>query len=136
MKEYSRTERVGDQIQKELAQLIQKEVRDPRLSYTTITAVTTSKDMKYAKIFVTFMGKDDPEEIKEAIAALDKAKGFFRSHLGKVMSLRYVPELSFKYDESIVRGAELSNLIDQAISADKANHVDDESEDSEDTSAE
>ncbi len=125
MNEYSRTDRVGDQIQKELALLIQREVRDPRLSATTITAVKTSKDMRYAKIFVTFMGVDDPEAIKKDLAALNKAKGFFRSNLGKAMSLRFVPELNFSYDESITRGASLSRLIDQAISSDKENHQDD-----------
>ncbi|PIP80957.1 MAG: ribosome-binding factor A [Gammaproteobacteria bacterium CG22_combo_CG10-13_8_21_14_all_40_8] len=128
MKEYSRTDRVGDQIQKELAQIIQREVRDPRLASTTITAVQTSKDMRYAKIYVTFMGVDDAVIIKEDITALNKAKGFFRTHLGKAMSLRLVPELSFIYDESIVRGDVLSRLIDKAISSDKENHTDDPEE--------
>ena len=128
MKEYSRTDRVGDQIQKELAQIIQREVRDPRLASTTITAVQTSKDMRYAKIYVTFMGVDDAVIIKEDITALNKAKGFFRTHLGKAMSLRLVPELSFIYDESIVRGDVLSRLIDIAISSDKENHTDDPEE--------
>ena len=128
MKEYSRTDRVGDQIQKELAQIIQREVRDPRLASTTITAVQTSKDMRYAKIYVTFMGVEDAVIIKEDITALNKAKGFFRTHLGKAMSLRLVPELSFIYDETIVRGDVLSRLIDKAISSDKENHTDDPEE--------
>ncbi len=115
MNDFSRTDRVGDQILKELAVCLQREVRDPRMNMVTVTAVKLTRDLKYARVYVTMMGKETTEEIDASIKALTKAKGFFRSYLGKVMKLRQVPELTFIYDESIIRGANLSALIDKAI---------------------
>jgi len=115
MNDFSRTDRVGDQILKELAVCLQREVRDPRMNMVTVTAVKLTRDLKYGRVFVTFMGKESAEDIKSSINALTKAKGFFRSYLGKVMKLRQVPELTFIYDESVIRGANLSALIDKAI---------------------
>lgn len=128
MNDFSRTDRVGDQILKELALCLQREVRDPRLSITTVTAVKLSRDLKYARVFVTFMGKEQQKDIEQLLKALDKAKGFLRSYLGKSMRMRIVPELTFVYDESILRGAKLTELINQAVASDHANHTDDDSE--------
>jgi len=126
--DYSRTDRVGDQILKELAQCLQREVRDPRLAVTTVTAVKLSRDLKYARVYVTFMGIEDQKDIDNHIKALDKAKGFLRTYLGKSMRMRIVPELTFEYDESIIRGAKLTDLINKAVSKDKANHSDEEAD--------
>lgn len=128
MSDYSRTDRVGDQILRELAQCLQREVRDPRLAAVTVTAVKLSRDLKYARIYVTFMGKESAEDIKEGLKALDKAKGFLRTYIGKEMRLRIVPELSFVYDESIIRGAQLTELIDKAVKSDRAQRLDENSE--------
>jgi len=115
MNDFSRNDRVGDQILKELAVCLQREVRDPRMNMVTVTAVKLTRDLKYARVFVTIMGKEEKNDIKASIDALTRAKGFFRSYLGKVMKLRQVPELTFVYDESIIRGANLSALIDKAV---------------------
>ncbi|HFB66494.1 MAG TPA: 30S ribosome-binding factor RbfA [Aeromonadales bacterium] len=129
MSDYSRTDRVGDQILRELAQCLQREVRDPRLTAVTVTAVKLSRDLKYARIYVTFMGKESAEDIKEGLQALDKAKGFLRTYIGREMRLRIVPELSFVYDESIIRGAQLTELIDKAVKSDRAQRSEEDSED-------
>lgn len=130
MNDYSRTDRVGDQILRELAQCLQREVRDPRLAAVTVTAVKMSRDLKYARIYVTFMGKESAEDIKEGLKALDRAKGFLRTYIGKEMRLRIVPELSFVYDESIIRGAQLTELIDKAVKSDRAQGIERGSEES------
>ena len=117
--EYSRTQRVGDQIQRELASLIQREVKDPRVGMATVSAVEVSRDLSHAKVFVTiFNGGEDKEEIRESIKALNNASGFLRSQLGQRMKLRIVPTLRFHYDDSLSRGNYLSNLIDQARASD------------------
>jgi ribosome-binding factor A len=117
--EYSRTQRVADQIQRELAGLIQREVKDPRVGMATVSAVEVSRDLSHAKVFVTiFNGGEDKEEIRESVKALNNASGFLRSQLGQRMKLRIVPTLRFHYDDSLSRGNYLSNLIDQARASD------------------
>ncbi len=80
-KEYSRTQRIGDQMQRELAQLIRREVKDPRVGLVTITAVEVSRDVGHAKIFITVMGQDNSEEIAQSIKVLNAAAGFLRMQL-------------------------------------------------------
>ncbi len=133
MNDFSRTDRVGDQILKELAVCLQREVRDPRMNMVTVTAVKLTRDLKYARVFVTFMGKETAADIKASLKALTKAKGFFRSYLGKVMKLRQVPELTFVYDESIIRGANLSALIDKAVKTENPENSEQNPEDSSET---
>ena len=117
--EYSRTQRVADQIQRELAALIQREVKDPRVGMATVSAVEVSRDLSHAKVFVTILnGAEDTQEITESVKALNNASGFLRSQLGQRMKLRIVPTLRFHYDDSLSRGNYLSNLIDQARASD------------------
>lgn len=119
-KEFSRTQRIGDQMQRELALLIQREIKDPRLGLITITAVDVSRDLSHAKIFITIMGQyDDQEAIKGNLRILNDAAGFLRMQLGKSMKLRTVPQLHFNYDASIRRGVELSSLIERAVAEDR-----------------
>ena len=120
-KQYSRTQRIGDQIQRELATLIPQEVRDPRLGFITITGVDVSRDVGHAKVFITVMGENSPEVIKENLDVLKDTAGYLRMLLGKAMKLRSVPSLHFHYDQSITRGAYLSALIEQAVSEDQRN---------------
>ncbi|MNF75763.1 Ribosome-binding factor A [compost metagenome] len=117
-KEYSRTQRIGDQMQRELAQLIRREVKDPRVGLVTITAVDVSRDVGHAKVFITVMGQETAEDIKQSIKVLNSAAGFLRMQLGKEMKLRSVPQLHFHYDESVTRGAHLSALIERAVAED------------------
>lgn len=118
-KEYSRTQRIGDQMQRELAQMIPREVRDPRLGLVTITAVEVSRDVGHAKIFVTLMGDFDDEKLKTNLEILNDSAGYLRMLLGKSMKLRSVPNLHFHYDASVRRGAELSLLIERAVAEDR-----------------
>jgi len=121
-REFGRAQRVAEQIQRELAMLIQRELKDPRVGMVTLSAVEVSRDLAYATIFVTFLGKDDEEAIQSSMDALQHASGFLRSQLGKIMRMRLTPHLTFKYDESLVKGRELSSLIDKARARDDESH--------------
>ncbi|MEO4046164.1 30S ribosome-binding factor RbfA [Pseudomonas sp. CAU 1711] len=123
-KEYSRTQRIGDQMQRELAQMIPREVRDPRLGFVTITAVDVSRDLGHAKVFITLMGENDTEKVGLNLEILNEAAGYLRMLLGKSMKLRSVPQLHFHFDQSISRGAHLSALIERAVAED-SKHRDD-----------
>ena len=123
-KEYSRTQRIGDQMQRELAQMIPREVRDPRLGFVTVTAVDVSRDLGHAKIFITLMGESDAEKTKLNLDILNEAAGYLRMLLGKSMKLRSVPQLHFHFDASISRGAHLSALIERAVAEDSKHRED------------
>ena len=118
-KEFTRTQRLGDFMRQELAKLIQFEVRDPRVGMVSITDVQIAKDLSHAKVYVTVLGKDTLEDASESIAALNHASGFLRSSLAKINYARTTPKLRFVFDESIGRGARMSKLIDDAVSADQ-----------------
>ncbi|SFH61719.1 30S ribosome-binding factor RbfA [Modicisalibacter xianhensis] len=120
MREFKRTDRVADQLQQELAVLIQREIKDPRLGMVTVSGVNVSRDLGYADVYVTLLGDDDAERIKENLAVLKRAAGFLRSQIAQRIKLRHVPELRFHYDESVARGHKLSSLIDQAVESDRA----------------
>lgn len=127
-KDFSRTRRVGEQIQRELAVLIQQEIKDPRLGMVTVSAVDVSRDLSVAKVFVTVFNEE--HDIAQTLEVLNHAAGFLRHCLGKSMSLRSVPTLKFIYDASVSNGNRLSSLIDQAVSADRDKHQDQDSQDS------
>lgn len=112
-KNASRTGRLADQIQRELAELIRGELKDPRVELVTITGVELSGDYHHAKIFFTTLRGE--EAVAPALDGLRHAGGFLRSRLAKVLRTRTVPELHFLYDESIERGVRLSRLIEQAV---------------------
>ncbi|NKB33431.1 MAG: 30S ribosome-binding factor RbfA [Pseudomonadales bacterium] len=137
-----RVQRVADQIQRELATLIQLEIKDPRVGMVSITGVDVSKDFAYAKVFITVLntlsddaevnqstlsapGELDKMEIEENLKALTKAAGFLRTMLAKRLQLRSVPKLAFQYDGSIEKGHHLSALIDDALAADRKQQSDD-----------
>ena len=109
-KEFSRSDRVAEQIQRELADLLQFEVKDPRVGMVTITEVEVSGDMSHAKMYYSAA-----EGTKELQKGLEKSAGFLRTQLSKRLLLRTVPQLHFVYDASIDRGMKLSKLIDEAL---------------------
>jgi ribosome-binding factor A len=117
--EFSRIQRVGGQIQRELAQLIQQELRDPRVGLVTISAVEVSKDMAHAKVFITLMDPD--QDVEATLKILKKASGFLRRALGKRIQLRVLPELHFVYDSSLDEGMRISALLD-AVAAEHKEH--------------
>jgi ribosome-binding factor A len=107
-----RIERVNNLIRQEVSELLQRQVKDPRLgSFIAVTEVSTSPDLKYAKIFVSKIGNE--EEKQETLSALAGASRFIRNELTKRLSLRRIPELSFEWDDSIERGAHLLELMDK-----------------------
>lgn len=121
-KEFSRNRRVGEQIQRELAQLLQREINDPRLGMVTISAVEVSRDLTVAKVFFTVLNPE--HDVKQTLNGLNHATGFLRRELGKRMKLRVVPELRFQFDSSIENGSRLSALIDKAVTGDKETNED------------
>lgn len=118
MREFSRSDRLSSQFQRELAVLIRDEIRDSRLGMITVQAVCLSKDLSYAKVFFTFMG--GRLDVRETSKVLNQTAGFLRRLLSQRIVMRTIPELYFEYDESIERGRRLSALIDRARQEDDA----------------
>ena len=114
-KDPSRLGRIADQIQRDLADLIRSELKDPRVGMITLTGVEVSKDYRHAKIFFTILG--GPEVVLQTQQGLQRASGFLRSQLAGGLTLRIVPELHFVHDDSVERGVRLSKLIDEAVAS-------------------
>jgi len=107
-----RIERVGNLIRHEISELLQRQVKDPRVgNFVTVTEVSISPDLRYAKVFVSCIGSE--EERQKTLSGLTAASGFLRNQLAKRLRLRRIPELSFHWDDSIERGARLLQLIDE-----------------------
>ncbi len=117
-KEFSRTQRVSQQLQKELALILQREVRDSRIGMVTISDVEVSRDLAYAKVFVTFLciGEQTPES---CLAALKEHEVPIRMALGKRIRHRLTPEVRFTYDNTLVEGMRMSNLVSEVLNDDK-----------------
>ena len=112
-RDFSRAARIADQIQRDLSGLIRQELKDPRVSLVTITAVEVNRDLSHAKVFVCSLGEAASTE--QSVEALQHAAGFLRSQLSRGLKIRSVPQLQFLYDASVERGVRLSHLIDQAV---------------------
>ncbi|MFS1538562.1 MAG: 30S ribosome-binding factor RbfA [Candidatus Phlomobacter fragariae] len=123
-REFARAQRVAQEIQKEISIILHREIKDPRVKMATVSGVKVSRDLAYAKVFVTFLNISDQEHetdmVKNGIKVLngDMAK-HIRSLLGKAMRLRIVPELTFFYDSSLVEGMRMSNLVSDVIRDDE-----------------
>jgi ribosome-binding factor A len=113
MKSFSRTSRIADQMQRDLAQVIRTEIKDPRVNLITIQSIDVSPDYSHAKVFFTQLG--DPQNVKNCTEALNHAAGFLRHHLAERLAMRTMPALRFVYDKSVERGIHLSQLIDSAV---------------------
>src|SRR5512139_2358660 len=117
MKRHSqRAQRVGDQIQRELATLLRDEVKDPRVGRITITTVEVSADLSHARVFFTHLA--GREHADDAVQALQHTAGFLRTELSHRLGLYSVPQLHFAYDDSIESGIRMAQLIDAAVAAD------------------
>ncbi len=131
-KDYSRTQRLGSSIKRDLAEMLQFQVKDPRLGIVTLNAVKVASDLGYADIYFTVMkpGMVDADEptIKETEKVLNDMAGYLRTELARVMTTRIVPLPRFHYDVSLERGHKLTNLINKAMKEDNAHkHDEDES---------
>lgn len=107
-----RIERVNQLIRREISDLLCRYVKDPRLgNFITVTDVKISNDLRYAKVFISFLGSD--EEKKEALKTLQAASGYFHAELMQRLKMRRIPELSFNWDDSIERGSRILDIIDR-----------------------
>lgn len=112
-----RAERVGEQMKKEIMDIVNNKVKDPRVGFITITDVELTNDLSQGKVYLTVLGNQ--KEVDNTFKALEKAKGFIKSELGLRMRLRIIPELSFEYDESIEYGNKIERMIQDLHKQDK-----------------
>ncbi len=115
-REFSRSRRVGEQIQRELAALVRSEIQEPRLGLISISGVEVSRDLSHAKVFFSTLG--DSEAADEALRVLNHAAPYLRHMLGQRVVMRSVPQLHFLQDHSLEEGARMSALIDRAVKRD------------------
>jgi ribosome-binding factor A len=115
-----RTQRLADQIQRDIAGLIRTELKDPRLGMVTISSVKVSSDMGYADIYVTVLGETLDEGPEASLKVLNTASGYLRTGLARGLKLRIIPHLRFHYDEVVARGNRMAGLISQAVKEDQA----------------
>ncbi|MFP6835225.1 MAG: 30S ribosome-binding factor RbfA [Pseudomonadales bacterium] len=132
MREFGRSLRVADFVRDELAQIMQRHMRDPRVGLVSVNDVTVSKDLSYAEIYVSSVDTSSAEERDELISVLNKAAGFFRSELAKRHSMRTTPKPRFHYDELVEKGPALEALIESAISQDASRRVESGRDDEQD----
>jgi len=112
MKEFSRVDRLSQQMKKEMAVILQREIKDPRLhTMITVSDVEVSRDLSHAKVFVTFFGMDD-SKVEDNLKILNEASGFIRSLIGKRIQTRIVPHIRFAFDQSLNEGIRMANLVD------------------------
>ena len=116
-KESSRGRKIGDLIQREVAVLVQREIKDPRIGMVTINEATVSRDLAFSDIYFTVMPSENTEAVEEV---LNEASGFLRSPLAKVLSTRATPKLRFHYDNTIESGARMNRAINKALSQDES----------------
>lgn len=129
-REFSRTDRVGQQIHKEIAYILQNEFkhREPNIGMVTVSGVEVSRDLAHAKVFITFYS-DDEDKIAQDLKSLQGGKSFVRGLLGKRIRMRNVPAVHFFQDSSIVEGARISALVNKAVASDKAKQSPDDEHD-------
>ena len=108
-REFSRSRRVGQQLMKEIAVIIQRDLKDPRLGMPTVSS---------ARVYLTFLNFTD-QQIKGALKILTAAKGYIRSEVGRNMKLRVIPDLNFLYDPSLIEGMRIGHLVDQSVRRDE-----------------
>jgi len=120
-REFNRSERVAGTLRRELAQLIQMEIKDPEVGFIGLSDVEVSRDLAHARVFVTVF---EPDKAVSSIKALNRAAGYLRSRLGQQMRIRAVPELHFEHDASVETGERMDSLIEAAVASDRQNAVD------------
>ncbi len=120
-REFKRSDRVSDAIQRSLALIIQQEMRDPRLGMVNVNSVSVSKDMAIAKVYVTLVGESDEERGEAVAKVLNNAASYMRNLVARDLTIRTTPKLQFFYDKSTIASQELSSLIDRAVAQDQSN---------------
>lgn len=134
-RDFKRTDRIGDQMQRDLAELIRTEIKDPRIGMVTVNAVSVAKDLGYAEVYITLLTAEElnaqSEEVKLTVKLLNNAAGFLRTELAKRIKLRTIPQLRFHFDASVGEGRRLDSLIRQARAKDADLANDDDSDQAE-----
>ena len=118
-REFKRSERVSGLMRRELAKLIQMEVKDPGVGFISLSDVEVSRDLAHAKVYITVF---NPEQAPDTLKALKRASGYLRRRLGQEMRIRSVPQLHFHHDHSVESGERIDSLIDQALESDQVAH--------------
>ena len=126
-REFKGSERVAGSLRRELAKLIQLEIKDPEVGFVSLSDVEVTRDLSHAKVFITVF---ESEKAASSLKALQRAAGFLRKRLGQEMRIRSVPELHFHHDASVETGLRMDGLIDAAVASDRE-HEDGESEEKE-----
>jgi ribosome-binding factor A len=119
---YKRSARVGDQMKEELADILMRKIKDPRIRLVTVTEVVLSDDLRNAKVFISSCGGGR----EETLNGLKSASAFIRAELGRRMRLKFIPEIIFRYDETVERGAHIMELLHQIEKDRDGTHEDDE----------
>lgn len=127
-REFNRSERVAGSMRRELARLIQTEVKDPQVGFVSVSDVEVTRDIAHATVYITVF---EPEKAEASLQALQRAAPYLRRRLGQVMHIRAVPELHFRHDPSVETGQRMDRLIDQAVAADRRGGERDSPEDEE-----
>ena len=122
-REFLRSDRMAEQLRRELAEIIQDEIKDPRVGFLSFTEVRMSRDLSHAVVYCSVL---EPEQLHESIEVLNRAAGFIRKSIGRRIRARIVPTLKFVADESVIRGEEMDELISEAIESDKKNSGDED----------
>lgn len=115
-RDFKRSERVAGQIRRDLAKLIQTDIKDPEVGFVSLSDVEVTRDLSHAKVYITVF---DPEKAADSIKALRRAAAFLRRRLGQELRLRHVPELHFLHDSSVETGSHIDELIAKALHSDK-----------------
>lgn len=126
---YSRMDRINELLQEEIARLLQREIKDPRIGFVSVTKVKTNKDLKNARVYISVYGKEEVQE--EALKGLASAAGYIRSQLFRALSLKTVPKLSFVLDESIAYSARITSLLKELEQEEFSSQDRDEDEETE-----
>jgi len=127
-REFSRSRRVAQQLQKELAMIVMREIKAKEFGMITINEVDLSRDLSYAKVYFTLLN-DEPELVKKAVELLNETAPYIRSLMGSKMQLRIVPELRFYYDKSLSEGIRMASMVTKAVRDDKEKSNNDPVED-------
>ena len=117
-REFSRNQRLGNQVLRTLNELLRFETKDPRLEGVSLTAVDLSRDLSWARVYYSML--DPSAEVEPVQAGLEKAAGFLRGKLGQAIKVRHVPQLRFEHDDSAAEGQRISDLIEDALKSDTA----------------
>jgi len=127
--DFKRTDRIAEQMQRDLAELIRTSLKDPRIGMITVNSVDVARDLGYAEVYVTLLTVDDldadSDQVKLTIKILNGAAGFLRTELGRMIKLRKIPQLRFHFDASVRRGRQLDQLISKARKSDVELGIDD-----------